>query len=335
MPLWVVCAITFVTILLIVLLAMLGPLAAARRESRLARLDELTRYRLVGPYAGEQDPNSPTEASADPAKENAFAARALAALDAAVRARGQRARLVEELERSGMRMKPEEWAAVQIAAVAGLAAVAAFVFGTVLVLPVGGALGWIGGRLFLAFKIKRRAAAFQAGLPDALQMLAGALRSGFALNQSIGAVVREGVEPVAGEFGRALQEVRLGAELDDALDAVGERMGSYDMQLVVMSIRTSREVGGNLAEVLETTVHTMRERVQLRGQVQVLSAEGRLAAKVLTALPILMAVYLRFFRPAYLRVMYTTGVGIAILSVGVVLLLVGSFWLSRLTKIEV
>jgi tight adherence protein B len=205
----------------------------------------------------------------------------------------------------------------------------------VLGLPPGGALGWIGCRVFLALKIKKRAAAFEAALPDALQLIAGALRSGFALNQSIGAVVREGIEPIAGEFGRALHEVRIGAELVDALDATAKRMNSYDLELVVMCIRTSREVGGNLAEALQTTVHTMRERVALKGQVRVLSAEGRLAAKVLTALPILLAAYFYVIRRDYLSVLYTTGVGFAILIVGIVLLLVGSFWLSRLTKIEV
>jgi tight adherence protein B len=259
----------------------------------------------------------------------------LAAIDRAVRARGQRAQLIDELERSGLRMRPEEWAAVQIAVVVTMAAALGFLVGSVLAVPPGGLVGWIGCRMFVAYKIKKRAAAFEAALPDALQLVAGALRSGFALNQSITAVVREGVEPIAGEFGRALQEVRLGAELVDALDATAKRMNSYDLELVVMCIRTSREVGGNLAEALETTVHTMRERVQLKGQVRVLSAEGRLAAKVLIALPILMALYFYAVRRDYVRVLYTTGTGIVIAIVGVVLLSVGAFWLSRLTKIEV
>jgi tight adherence protein B len=102
-----------------------------------------------------------------------------------------------------------------------------------------------------------------------------------------------------------------------------------------MAIRTAREVGGNLAEVLQTTVHTMRERVELHGQVRVLSAEGRFSAKVLVALPILMAVYLLLFKKAYLTPLYTTGTGVALLVGGVLLLIAGVFWLSRLTKIEV
>ena len=95
-------------------------------------------------------------------------------------------------------------------------------------------------------------------------------------------------------------------------------MRSRDMQLVVMAMRTSREVGGNLAEVLQTTVGTMRERVTLRGQVKVLSAEGRLSAKVLTALPLLMAAYLYAFKRSYIATMYHSVTGIVMLAFGVV-----------------
>jgi Flp pilus assembly protein TadB len=196
-------------------------------------------------------------------------------------------------------------------------------------------LGWIACRVFVRVKTTKRAMAFEAQLPDALQLLAGALRSGFGLNQAIGSIVREGTDPVAGEFSRALTEVRLGAELEDALDALAERMRSDDMRLVVIAIRTAREVGGNLAEVLQTTVTTMRERVQLRGQVRVLSAEGRISARVLVALPILMVLYLLTFRRSYLNPLVTTGPGIGLSIAGVFLLLAGTFWLSRLVKIEV
>lgn len=329
MPLWLVCAIAFCALLMLALGALLGPGVAAQRMAKRARIDEVQRYRLLGAYADESVTDAPHERA-----ENVLATRALAALDHAVRARGQRSRIVDELDRAALRMRPEEWAAIQIAVVVGTAALGVFAFGSVLAVGLG-ALGWAGCRMFLRWRAGRRRAAFEACLPDALQLLAGALRSGFALNQAIGAVVREGIEPIAGEFGRALHEVRLGAELIDALDALAQRMRSYDMELVVMSIRTSREVGGNLAEVLQTTVATMRERVQLRGQVKVLSAEGRLSAKVLTGLPVLMALYLKFFRADYFRVMYTTGTGIVLLVVGSVLLLLGSLWLSRLTKIEV
>jgi tight adherence protein B len=329
MPLWLVCAIAFVAMLLVALFALLGPLARRQRADKQARLDEVQRYRVLGAYSGlgvDLTPEAPTE--------SALTTRALAVVDRAVRARGAHTRIVLELERAGMRMRPEEWAGVQLAVTVGLAVVAALFVGP-LVLPVGVLVGWLGCRLYLRHKTSKRLAAFQAQLPDALQLLAGGLRTGFALNQALGTVVREGLEPVSSEFGRALHEVRLGADLEDALEAVADRMRSYDMSLVVMAVRTAREVGGNLAEVLWTTMMTMRERVQLHGQVRVLTAESRFSAKVLVALPLLMAGYLLLFKKDYLKPLYSTGLGIAMLCIGVALLAGGTFWLNRLTRIEV
>jgi tight adherence protein B len=233
-----------------------------------------------------------------------------------------------------LRLKPEEWVAIQIGVVAGVGALLALPLGFIGAL-VGAVVGWLGCRIFLTQKTKKRRAAFDTQLPDSLQLLAGGLRAGFALNQAVGSIVREGTEPTASEFGRALSEVRLGADLEDALANLAERMQSADMELVLMAIHTAREVGGNLAEILDTTVNTMRERVQLRGHVRVLSAEGRLSARVLTGLPILMVGYLRLTKPDFLRPLYTTAPGIVLSIIGVVLLGLGSLWLSRLTKIEV
>jgi Flp pilus assembly protein TadB len=103
----------------------------------------------------------------------------------------------------------------------------------------------------------------------------------------------------------------------------------------VLAVRISREVGGNLAEVILNTVGTMRERAQIRGQIRVLSAEGRISARILISLPFLLAGYLAAFRPGYLHPLYTTGIGIALVISGVILLGVGAFWISRLVKIEV
>ena len=140
------------------------------------------------------------------------------------------------------------------------------------------------------------------------------MRAGFTLNQAIGSVAREGTEPTSSEFSRVLAEVRLGSELEDALDRLADRLDSLDMRLVVMAVRTAREVGGNLAEVLQVTSHTMRERVQLHRQVEVLSAEGRLSAKVLIGLPIGLALYMYFFKKDYFELLVTTTAGIVMLS---------------------
>ena len=330
MNLLVVCALAFGGFLGLALLAILYVGSSAERTAKQSRLGEVGRYRVLGAVALEQAA-APTTAQA----EGAISSQALALIDRVARARGQRGRLVNQLERTGLRMRPEEWAAIQIAVVVVGAALVAFALSSPIGLPLGALAGCAGLLLFISIKGKRRVAAFEANLPDSLQLLAGALRAGFTLNQAIGSVAREGTEPTASEFGRVLTEVRLGAELEDALDSLAERLHSYDMELVVMAIRTAREVGGNLAEVLQTTAGTMRERVNLHRQVEVLSAEGKLSAKILVALPFLMAAYLFFFKGDYLKPLYSSGVGIALLVGGVVLLAIGITWLSRIVKIEV
>ena len=129
--------------------------------------------------------------------------------------------------------------------------------------------------------------------------------------------------------------MRLGAELEESLDDVAARMKCEDLSWVVIAIRISREVGGNLAEVLGTTVKTMRERAELRGQVRVLSAEGRVSARILTALPFVVAVLLLLVRPGYLTPLFHSGGGIALVVMGSVLLVLGTIWLNRLVKIKV
>jgi tight adherence protein B len=292
-------------------------------------LAELQRYRIVGVVAGVEqviDTSSQRSSVADSAMH---------VLDRAVRLGNRRTKVVGQLERSGMRIRPEEWVGIQLSAIVVGAAGVTILIQSVLGVLLGAPIGFVLCQMFMSRKIRKRATAFEEQLPDALQLLSGALRSGFALNQSFGAVARDGGEPVASEFARVLQEVRLGAELEDAMDSLAERMNSDDMRMVVMVIRIAREIGGNLAEVLENTVATMRARVYLRGQIRTLSAESRISAKVLIALPLLMAAYLMLVKRSYLRPMYTTGVGVAVLIGGAVLVVIGALWLNRLTKIEV
>jgi tight adherence protein B len=134
---------------------------------------------------------------------------------------------------------------------------------------------------------------------------------------------------------RALAESRLGVDLPDALDGIAHRMASQDFAWVVMAIQIQREVGGNLAELLNTVADTLRERDYLRRQVRVLSAEGRMSAYVIGALPPLLFLYMLFIRPEFVRPLYTTLIGMGILGTACVMLVTGFFAMSRLIRIEV
>src|SRR5262249_47225392 len=160
-------------------------------------------------------------------------------------------------------------------------------------------------------RIDARRRAFAAGLPDALQLIIGSLRSGFSLSQAVQAMAQEVGEPLRTEFGRALAETRLGIELEDALSRMAKRVGSADLEWVVIAIRVQREVGGNLAEVLTRTVETMREREAIRGEVRSLAAEGKLSAYILIGLPILIGLYMALVRRDYVSLLVTEPLGIA------------------------
>ncbi len=272
-------------------------------------------------------------AGAKPAT-SAMARSALAATAAVVRSRGLDERITLSLEQAGMRMRPHEWVLLQACASVTMGALVSLVLGWPGLL-VGAILGWLLAMAYRSIKASRRANLFAEQLPDAIQLVIGAIRSGFSLPQALDAVVRESPEPVAAEFGRALAEHRLGADLSDALEAVVHRTGSDDLNWAVMAIRIHREVGGNLAEVLQTTVDTIRERARLRRHVRSLSAEGRLSAWVLIGLPILLGLFMFTFRRDYLRPLYTEPIGMAMLFVGVGLLVLGIVWMSRTVKVEV
>jgi Flp pilus assembly protein TadB len=249
---------------------------------------------------------------------------------------GMEQRLAERLDLAGIGREPAEWAMLGMCV-----SVAVALLMTLLVrdpgigIAAGALAGWLGMRLILSFRISRRRAAFSDQLPDVLQFITSSLHSGFSLAQGLDAVVREDTQPAAGEFSRALAQTRIGMVLEDALDTVADRMDSPDLRWTVIAIKIQREVGGNLAEVLGHTVDTMRERASIRRHVRALSAEGRLSAYILVALPILVGGWLFLTSKNYVRPLYTTGVGIGMLVFAVLMVAAGSLWMRKTVKVEV
>lgn len=245
-------------------------------------------------------------------------------------------RLSARLELAAVARKPAEWVLLGgCVAVVTAGAVSVLTGNVVIAVLVGALVGWLSMRMLLSFLISRRRGAFAEQLPDILQLIASSLQSGFSLLQALDAVVRETAQPAAGEFARALAEARLGADLADGLETTAERMDSDDLRWTVMAIRIQRGIGGNLAEVLTTTVSTIRERGYLRRQVHALSAEGRLSAYILIALPVVVGAFLFLTRPTYMRPLYTTHVGEFMFGGAIVLLVLGSVLMRQMIKIEV
>jgi Flp pilus assembly protein TadB len=244
-------------------------------------------------------------------------------------------RLSARLELAAVARRPAEWVLLGGCVAIVIAAAVSVLTNVIIGVLVGALVGWLGMRMLLSFLIRRRRGAFAEQLPDLLQILASSLMSGFSLPQALDAAVREAAQPAGGEFARALAEARLGADLEDCLETIADRMGSADLRWTVMAIRIQRGIGGNLAEVLTTTVGTIRERGYLRRHVRALSAEGRLSAYILIALPLLVGGLLFIIEPKYMRPLYTTRVGELMLAGAAVLVVAGTALMRQMINIEV
>ena len=266
--------------------------------------------------------------------------RALDVTDRTLRGRGVNGKLAEELELAGIRRSP---AAVTLM-IAGLAVVA-FAAGAVIAAIRGGVVVWvlpialsvlviIVGRIVIRGRIARRRAHFAEQLDDSLQLISSGLRAGHSLVRAVDAVSQEAESPTAEEFARVVNEHRLGRDLGDALQNCAERMQSDDLAWAAQAVAVHREVGGNLSEVLDHVGETIRERNQIRRQVATLSAEGKVSANVLIALPIAIAAVLCVVSPSYIGVFVSTPLGIGLVGVSLVLFVLGVLWLRAVVKIK-
>ncbi|GAB2625711.1 secretion protein [Paractinoplanes abujensis] len=248
---------------------------------------------------------------------------------------GLAARAEPKLDAAATGLLPSEWLAIRF-----LICVLAALVGMLLLPPIFGLLigvvfGYLLPGMLLTAQINRRRKTFADELPGMLQLILSALRSGFTLQQSVEAAVRDDEGPVAEEFSRALSETRISGEFEDALSRAGERVQSPELTWLVMALRLQRETGGSLAEVMQTTADTMRERAYLRRHVRSLSAEGRMSAYVLICLPIFTSIMLFIVRKDYIMPLFQQFLGIVLLGVAVMMLIIGAVWLRAITKIEV
>jgi tight adherence protein B len=218
-------------------------------------------------------------------------------------------------------------------------AVVGFLLLAILVGPLAGIIAAaviaIAPFLFLKQRDRQRMHAFERQLPDTLTLLASSLRAGFSLMQGLEAVAQEIVDPMRKELQRVFTEVRLGRPIEDALGDAAERMNSDDLRWTVMAIRIQREVGGNLAVLLDTVADTMVKRERVRRELRALTAEGRLSAIVLSLLTPVLALAIWTIQPSYLDPLTHDFFGILGLIVAGILSVVGWFWLQKIVDIEV
>jgi len=238
------------------------------------------------------------------------------------------------LERARIPMRPGEYAVIAAGATLALAAVLYGITGTLFVAAVGLVAGPLAAAGFIRHRIAKRRKAFEAALPDALTLIASSLSAGHTFLRAIQMMCEEAEPPMSEEFARVVAETRLGDPLVDSLARMAKRLEIRDMDWVVQAIRIQQTVGGRLADLLHTLADFIRAREEVRRDVAVLTAEGRVSAWVLTALAPLMFLAIQVLSPGYMKPMFQ-GWGLVVLGFTAMLMAAGSVIIFRMCKIEV
>jgi tight adherence protein B len=201
---------------------------------------------------------------------------------------------------------------------------------TILLVVIGALLPW----LWLRRKGKKRIQQFEAQLPEAIDMMVTAMKSGYSFQAAMRFIGQEMAEPLGPEFTRFYDEQRLGVEVRTALLSMQERIRSLDFKMLVTAVLIQRETGGSLSDILGNISKLMRERVQVRGQIATLVSEPKLSGRILSLLPVVVYLGLTLIAPDYVKPLTTTGIGRIMLMVGAVMVVIGYFLMMQIADVD-
>lgn len=239
----------------------------------------------------------------------------------------------DALENAGVRMSQAEFLVLVAAGAVVGALVGLVVLGPVLAILLFAAAPFI-GHVVLNFRESKRRNRFDQQLGDTLQLLAGGLRAGHSILRAIDAAAEESQAPTSEEMRRVITETSLGRDLLASLTDTAERMKNEDFVWVAQAIQINREVGGNLAEVLDQVNETIRERSEIKGHIKALAAEGKFSAYILIAMPFGIVVMLMGVNPGYMNSMFTHPLGWGMIGLSVVLMTIGSLWMRKIIDLK-
>jgi len=242
--------------------------------------------------------------------------------------------LSEDLARAGLNITPPEYLLMRIGAVALAALIGLFRFGFSIGPVILGVIGYIVPPLVVAYLQRRRQQQFNEQLGSMLQLLSNSLKTGYAIDRALETVAAKSQPPVSTEFERVATEITLGTSVEDALSSLLLRINSPDLEFIVTAILLHIRVGGNMAEVLDNISDTLRDRLQTKRDMSVLTAQSRASATIITGLPILLALGLYVFVPGYYAPMTSTWVGYVLLGFAGLMVLIGNLIIQRMTALE-
>jgi tight adherence protein B len=239
----------------------------------------------------------------------------------------------DALENAGVRRTQAEFLVLVAAGAVVGALVGLIVLGPILAILLFAAAPFV-GHLVLNFLAGKRRARFDQQLGDTLQLLAGGLRAGHSILRAVDAAAAESQAPTSEEMRRVITETSLGRDLLASLTDTAERMKNEDFVWVAQAIQINREVGGNLAEVLDQVNETIRERSEIKGHIKALAAEGKFSAYILIAMPIGIVLMLMALNPGYMNSMFSHPLGWGMIGLSAVLMTIGSLWMRKIIDLK-
>jgi tight adherence protein B len=269
---------------------------------------------------------------------------AIEQLDRVVAGSKQGGNIQRDLARADVKLTVAEFILIKLACALLGAAIGAFIgranpvalFTSAL---VGGIIFSFLPNVYVSFAARRRVTAFNNQLGDTITMMANALRGGYSFLQTLEMVGREAPNPISAEFRRVVQEVGLGRTTEEALGNLLRRMPSDDLDLLITAVNIQMEVGGNLAQILDTIGHTIRERVRIKGEIRTLTAQGRISAWVITGLPVALAIIVTMINPDYMAPIFSFGMPpehwCCLPVTSVVMIIIGYFAIMKIIDIEI
>ncbi len=241
------------------------------------------------------------------------------------------------LAKADLKITVAEYMALHVITTIGFFLVGIFILfkGNIVGALIAGVIGFFAPRIYVSRKQNKRLILFETQLPDTISLWVNGLRSGYSVLQAMEAIAKESPEPTASEFRRVVQEVQLGITMEDGLDHMLQRMTSDDLDLIVTAVNIQREVGGNLAEILDVIGHTIRDRIKLKGEIRVLTSQGRYTGYLISGLPIVLALFLMVINPNYMGGLFENRMcGWPMLGIGLGLIGMGTAAIQRIVDID-
>ncbi|MBP7174771.1 MAG: type II secretion system F family protein [Thermoclostridium sp.] len=239
------------------------------------------------------------------------------------------------LVKANLLLKPEEMVSIGLVSFVAGGALGFLLTQSILFVVMLAFAGMNLPGIFLKKRIKKRIKTINGQLGDTISILSNSLKAGHSFFQAVDSVVNEMKGPISEEFAKLLKEINLGGSTEGALENMVERVGSDDVELMVTAVLIQRQIGGNLAEILDNISNTIRQRVKMKGEIKTLTAQGRMSGIVISLLPVGLAMMMAVISPDQFKMLFTEPIGIVMIGMAVVMEFIGYFFIRKIVNIEV